>query len=143
TNIVIPLRKDADAGLAQTRQLEVQQEATAAYQEEESLLQHRGARLAARRTVDSLGALAPVILQAADKHDKRAARKKAATLDTLRRVAHVEAPAAVALPPARHPPVRDEFRAVPITISDHVKAAATGLAVIFVPISALEVVTGI
>ena len=100
TNIVVPLRENADAGLAEAKDLQKKQYASAAYQE----------RLA---------------------EQFRLAGKE---------------PPAVTVPdpdvPAATPPAQT-YRAVPITRTDHIKAAATGLAVVFVPLSVITRVTSI
>ncbi|HEY3044910.1 MAG TPA: hypothetical protein VGJ39_12835 [Vicinamibacterales bacterium] len=122
TNVVVPLREDAGPGLDRMKQLQEQQQVSAAYRDRLSRL--RGGRLEAHWTFSHLGFLAPVTAEAHVEFKRIKGEVEAVTLHQTPR------------PP---PP---EFRSVPVTVQDHLRAAAFGLAVVFVPISALERVFG-
>jgi hypothetical protein len=116
TNIVVPLRDDAEAGLAQAKQLEAYQHDSAGYRK----------------------ALAE--MQAGRTHQEaevRTARPQPSRSSGRTTILEPVAPSG----PARA--AGDEFKAIPITVRDHLKTLGTGLAAVFVPISILRAVSGI
>lgn len=114
SNIVVPLREDPGVGLARTRELEAYQLASAAY-----------AKAMAERELQ----------------ERRAQEEEARRGQILG--SRPPPPRPLPPRPGPRPLIADEFRAVPITIPDHLRAAATGLAIVFVPLSVLKAVSAI
>jgi hypothetical protein len=116
TNIVVPLRDDAKAGLAQEQLLEAHQRDSAGYRKALAEMQ------AGRRPQEA---------------EVRAKRPESSRPSGRTTVLEPEGPSGS--PRA----AGDEFKAVPITVRDHVKTLGTGLAAVFVPVSLLGAVSRI
>jgi hypothetical protein len=135
TNIVVPFREDLDAGnsryaelLDQNRRFEGVQERVAA--EQAYLAEHSGAPAPA--TASAAPAAAPAIPAATP-----------ATPAATPPAPSAPAPSTPPPPAEVDPAVAPSTRAVPIVMREHVIAAATGLAVVFVPISLLRVISDV
>lgn len=140
TNIVVPLREDADAGLSQSRRSDAGLRATAAYQKK--LAEVRGPPVLESRipSLTLVGALVPITLETVKQHRAAEPYGKATPSQSASPSALPSAPPSAT---RSAPPAAREFRGVPITVRDQLTTAATGIGIVFVPISLLREVVGI
>jgi hypothetical protein len=141
TNVVVPLREDAAPGMARASELDAYQRATTAYQHR--LAQKKSHNLFAHSQIPAIGLLAPVTSEG---NEEATNRLHEAQLGAGFLPPGVAVPASFRKAPAQAkpvPPPAAEFRAVPITVLDHLRAAVFGLAVVFVPISVLKAIVGL
>jgi hypothetical protein len=140
TNIVVPLRDDATPGQTRAKELEADQRGTAAYQAR--LRRMRSHRLVSYSNIPSIGLLAPVSLQ--ELPEPKILRTAQATAGIATVHTPVQpTPKDMSARPERPPAPPSELRAVPISIPDHLRTGAIGLAVVFVPLSVLAPLFGL